>query len=174
MFKESAPDPEDLLNVPDAQQPNKHGKAKNQMEHAQWAKKVNKGLTEVITGSRGSLLPEPSQIDLCKCMNLLTGATPLPFDWDIDLYTNPPELRRPRVPTDKVGTLPGDKGYKNIDEDGVDDDYDDDDYDPIKRPTWNDGEVHITTSHQQSNIRKVTTLDKHQGWQKPRFWPEKN
>ena len=143
MFKDDAPEPEDLMDVPNTQQPNKHGKKKKQLEHISWAKKVNKGLTEVITGSRGCLLPEESQVDLCKCMNLLTGETPLPFDWDIDLYTNAPELRRPRVATDKIGALPGDEGYKSFDADGIEDDYDDDDLDPIKRPKWNRGEVHI-------------------------------
>ena len=84
-------------------------------------------------------MSQTSKLDLCKCLNLLEGEVPLPFVWDISIYTDPPELKAARVPTAKVGSMPGDKTYEEL----SDDDYDDDDLDPITRPQWNLGEVHI-------------------------------
>jgi len=127
--------------VPDAQQPTQRNSKPDQESHKKWAAKVNEGVSAILTGRRKWEIPVKSQTDLCMCMNLLDAITPLPFSWDIDIYTNPPPLRAPRVPTEKVGSLIGDKPYKEFED--SDGDYDDDDLDPIARPEWNPGEVHI-------------------------------
>ena len=57
------------------------------------------------------------------------------------MHCAPSQLRPPRLPTSKIGSLPGDKPYKECDP--LDDDYDEDGLDFIERPNWNLGEVHI-------------------------------
>ena len=130
------------MNVPDAQQSmHTQESEENQEKHQTWAQQVIKGVGEIISGRRGKELNLASRLDLCICMNLLKVETPLPFLWDIDIYTKPPPLKPPRVPTEEVRSLIGDKPYKECND--SDDDYDDDDLDPIARPEWTQGEVRI-------------------------------
>lgn len=124
----------------EAQQPMHHNKEKETREFEEWAAVVSKGVSQIINGPRANVIPTKSQLDLAACLNLLEGSLPLPFDWDISIYTNPQELKAPRLPTAKVGTLPGDKSYKRADSD---DDYDDEDLDAVARPQWQMGEVRI-------------------------------
>lgn len=117
-----------------------HNKEEDKAAYRDWATKVSTGVAQIINGRR--TINEKAKLDLCACLVLLDGKAPLPFDWDITLYTEPPALRAPRLPTAKVGPLPGDKGYKQyVDPEEDDDDGDLDD--PIARPKWNLGEVQI-------------------------------
>jgi len=74
-------------------------------------------------------------------MNLIDGIQPLPFMWDITLYTNPPVLKPPRVPSDKVGSVPGDKTYQGQHE--SDEDSEDDPLEPIEHGS----SAHHQTKH---------------------------
>ena len=141
VFKSEAPKAVDLCNVPDAQQPNRNKSDVEKTKHVEWKNKVIDGVTKIIKGRRGKFMSYNVQIDLCKCLNLLDGANTLPFDWEISMYTNPPALKPPRLPTDKMGVMLGDKTYKDFQEPDIDDDNND--MDAIERPTWNLGEVHI-------------------------------
>ena len=104
--------------------------------YREFVSKVTTGVTQIINGRRGHVMPMEAKKDLCACLNLLDATEPLPFLWDISLYENPQEIRPPRVRTSKVGALLGD--FKDL----ADDD-DDIDLDPIARPEWNVGEVRI-------------------------------
>ena len=126
--------------MPDAQQSKHHNKEADKFSYRDWLK-VTSGVTQIITGRRGFTMPQTAKLDLCACLNLLDAEEPLPFTWDISLYTNPPELKAPRVPTDKIGSLPADKTHEQYAD--PEDDYDDDDLDSIARPEWNLGEVHV-------------------------------
>ena len=85
-------------------------------------------------------MPKTAKLDLCACLNLIDGDDPLPFDWDISMYTNPPPLKAPRLATAKVGSLRGDKKYSRPESE---EDYDDEDLDSVARPQWSLGEVRI-------------------------------
>jgi hypothetical protein len=133
------PQPTDLLNVGVAQQPKRHGKPKKIAAYKTWSDKVNKGVSQIITGRR--VIPQTAQLDLCDCLNLIEAAHELPFDWDISLYTEPPASRPARLATARMGSLLGDKTHRQYTEPGEDDDLDD--LDDIKRPAWNLGEARI-------------------------------
>ena len=109
--------------------------------HRKWATKVNRGVSEIITGRRGFFMSDAAKLDLCTCMDLLDAQEPLPFNWNIELYTKPPPLNPRRAPTTKVGKLPGDKTFDYYE--GIENDYDEDDLDSVARPEWNPGEVRI-------------------------------
>lgn len=102
-----------------------------------WAGQVSAGVCQIINGQR--IIPVPSQLDLCRCLNLLAGEDPLPFDWDIDMYTNPPALKPPRLATASVGSQPGDKVHNECENS----DDDDEGLDAVARPLWTIGEVHV-------------------------------
>lgn len=141
VFKTNPPKPTDLLTVPNAQQPSRQNSEIDKARYREWASKVTSGVTHIITGRRGQAMTKEQKIDLCHCLNLLDSKSELMFDWDISLYTNPPELSAPRVPTAAVGSLTGDKTYRDYE--NPEEDYDEDEIDPIARPTWNLGEVRI-------------------------------
>jgi hypothetical protein len=124
--------------VPCAQQPAHHNSENEKTKYLSWASKVTTGVTKILTGRRGNVIPTAAKIDLFACLILLDCKDTLHFSWDISLYTDPPALKAPRLPSQKVGSLPGDKAY---DEPG--DDYDEEDFDSIARPEWNMGEVHV-------------------------------
>ena len=127
-------------NVPNAQQPMHDNKKKKKAEYRNWASKVTKGVTDIMNSRRANVMSHKAKLDLCTCMNLLDGTLPLPFIWDTGIYINPGALRLPRLPTAKVGSLPGDKTYR---EEVYSDDDDDDLLDPIARPQWSMGQVRI-------------------------------
>ena len=141
MFKADAPAAVDLCNVPPAQQPMNSNTEVKKAEYRTWAQRVNHDVSEIINGRRSYQMTNGAKNDLCACMNLMDAKEPLEFDWDIELYTNPSVLKAPRVPTEKLGSIPMEKPYKDCDQ--PDDDYDDDDLDPVDRPDWNIGEVRI-------------------------------
>ena len=105
-----------------------------------WASQVSTGVTQILSGRRGNVMPRKAKIDLCACLNLLDGNEPLPFAWDIGLYTNPPPLNAPRLATATVESQPGDRTCSRADSD---EDYDEDDLDAVARPQWSIGEVRI-------------------------------
>lgn len=137
MFKDSAPKPDDLCTVPPAQQPGRHNAVAEIEKHVNFTKAVNAGVTNILTGRRGFAISHKSKLDLCHCMNLLESKEDLDCDWDFSFFASPSRLKSPRLATEKVGKLAGDKQY---DEPSDDDDID---YDPIERPEWTMGEVHI-------------------------------
>ena len=53
----------------------------------------------------------------------------------------PAEARPPRLPTQKIGTMLGDKKYRAYED--PDEDYDEEDLDAIDRPKWSVNEVHV-------------------------------
>lgn len=141
MFKEDPPSPVDLESVPDAQQPSNDNSEPDIDKHREWSSKVSTGVTQIIQGRRGNFMPTSAKLDLCACLNLHDGTEDLKFDWDTSIYTSPPPLKLPRLPTDKVGLLPGDKPYRLFEE--PDEDYDEDGLDLIARPELNMGEVRV-------------------------------
>jgi hypothetical protein len=126
--------------VPDAQQPMHENKENDKAAYREWASQVATGVTQILSGRRGDGIPHKAKLDLCACLNLIDAIDPLPFDWDISMYTNPPPMNAPRLATAKVGSLRGDKKYSHPESD---EDYDDDDLDSVARPQWSIGEVHI-------------------------------
>jgi hypothetical protein len=141
VFKAEPPTAADLLDVPSAQQPGTDNTEVDKAKYREWSAKVCSGVTQIITGRRGNVMQLSQKKDLCACLNLLEGSQDLIFSWDINLYTDPPPMKAPRVPSIKVGSLLGDKTYRECDE--PDDDYDEDDLDSIARPEWNLGEVRV-------------------------------
>ena len=87
--------------------------------------------------------------------------------WDITLSTNPPVLKLPRVPTDKVGSVPGDKTYQGQHE--SDEDSEDDPLEPIARPKWSMGQVHIikqnTTPYLDGYSQRLFPQNKRSNWE---------
>jgi hypothetical protein len=144
VFKDEPPTANDLMNVPNAQQPAFNNKKEDQERYKEWSSKVCAGVTKIIGGRRGKIMTLAQKTDLCACLDLLESHQNLMFSWDISLYVDPPALKPPRIPTAQIGSLPGELKYED-----PDDDYDDDGYDAIARPEWNFGEVRI--------VKQITT-----------------
>ena len=89
MFRGKPPKPKKLLDVPNAQQPARHGSTAQQAEHRDLTTKVSKGVMAIIAGPRGQFIPHKAKLDLCVCLELLESEAELPFDWDISMYFNP-------------------------------------------------------------------------------------
>jgi hypothetical protein len=134
-----APEPSELTEVGPAQQQNDfvgstQKKARTAQKHANWVKKVRKGVFKILEGDRRFLISDVAKEDIIQCLDLMGCSQPLPFDWDCTLYTNPPVLRRPRGPTDEIGILEGDlREEENSEEE----------QDAVERPKWTVNEVHL-------------------------------
>jgi hypothetical protein len=124
-----------LADVPPAQLANKSNSITKQQEFSKWAERVKHGVLRMVATPRGqSSMTTDNKSDLLACCQLMTCEEELLFDWDITMYTNPPEMKAPRIPTLEVGRLQGD--YKeNTD--------DEEEYDVAERPKWSIGEVHL-------------------------------
>ena len=126
------------MNVSPAQQPHNDRRQATVQEFEEFTDKVTKGVTRILQSERGQRLSEIEQLDLCTCMTLLESKDELAFDWDINIYRNPPALKTARVATDKVGTLLGDEEYgRTSDDDGSE--YDND----SERPQYILNEVYL-------------------------------
>lgn len=115
---------------------NEKAKEKQFKEHKTWVKKVEKGIHKILDGPRRHNMSDKSKKDLLQCLDLMWCKEELSFDWNLDLYINPPPLRSPRVDTDEVGELEGDKKVEEVDSDKDEDDG-------LERPVWRRKEVHI-------------------------------
>ena len=112
--------------------------ARDEKAYRDWASQIATGVEQIITGRRGTIMSRDAKLDLCNCLNLMDGKEPLPFDWDVTLYTNPPPLPTYGPPKKHVNSVnhtpPGDAS---------DEEYDLSDMDTVARPHWSIGEVHI-------------------------------
>jgi hypothetical protein len=135
------PLPCELAEVPHAQQQHHSmgsakAKEKQAMQHMAWVKRVEKGIHKIVEGPRRIKMNEKSKHDLLLCLELMGCKDTLQFDWKLELYTNPPALRSPRIDNDDVGLLEGDSREEvNTDEEQEED--------GIPRPNWTRKEVHI-------------------------------
>ena len=142
MFQDGAPLAADLLHVPPAQRSilksSEQKKEVARVEHYKtFVSEVSKGVMSIMMGPRSYVFSDANQVDLCACIDLIENERELAFDWDIKLYTNPPKLKAPRLPTEKMGAQIGDKAY---DEPADDEDLD---YDPVERPEVFRNDVHL-------------------------------
>ncbi len=142
MFKNAIPLAVDLAKVPPAQRsaiPRSESKdeLKRVAHFQEFVKDATSGVQRILTGPRAQLFTEEQQKDLLACSKLLTSNSELPFDWNINLYTNPPELKSRRLPTDKMQPQLGDKPYDEPEDD------EDLDYDLLERPHVNKHDVHL-------------------------------